>query len=124
VVFEYPKDPSKDYIKRVIGTPGDKIEIVNKQVLVNGTPYVDPHEVYKGAETGFKTHNPADNMAATVIPPGSYFVMGDNRDNSSDSRFWGFVKGEKIKGLAFIKYWSWDSPNMRVRWENIGDLID
>jgi len=123
VVFEFPEDPSKDFIKRVIGTPGDKIQIVDQKVLINGTPYVDPHEIHKGADMVFKAHNPRDNMGVTTVPPDSYFVMGDNRDNSHDSRFWGFVKGEKIKGLAFIKYWSWDSKNTRVRWGSIGELI-
>lgn len=124
VVFEYPEDPSLDFIKRVIGTPGDRIQIVNKQVYVNGKLYVNPHEVHKKEGLVPKNVSPRDNTDPIVVPPGSYFVMGDNRDNSNDSRFWGFVKKERMKGLAFVKYWSWDSENQNVRWRNIGRLID
>ena len=68
--------------------------------------------------------NSRDFLGPVKVPESSYFVMGDNRDRSYDSRFWGFVKNPKIKGLAFIKYWSWDSANFRVRWGSIGKLID
>ena len=124
IVFEYPEDPSKDFIKRVIGTPGDVIEEKNKQVYVNGQPYVNPHEVHKENDLISREQNPRDNFGPVKVPADSYFVMGDNRDRSYDSRFWGFVKNPKIKGLAFIKYWSWDSPRFRVRWGSIGKLIN
>lgn len=124
IVFEYPEDPSKDFIKRVIGVPGDEIMEINKKVYVNGTPYENPHEVHKEKEILAKEQNPRDNFGPVRVPENSYFVMGDNRDRSYDSRFWGFVKNSKIKGLAFIKYWSWDSEHFRVRFKNIGKLID
>jgi signal peptidase I len=124
MVFEYPEDPSKDFIKRVIGTPGDTIEVKDKKVFVNGTLYANPHEVHKEADLFPKEQNPRDNMGPVKVPADSYFMMGDNRDRSYDSRFWGFVKSDKIKGLAFIKYWSWDNEKFRVRWRNIGKLID
>ncbi|HTG82517.1 MAG TPA: signal peptidase I [Geobacteraceae bacterium] len=124
IVFEYPEDPSKDFIKRVIGTPGDVIEEVNKQLYVNGKPYVNPHEVHKEPEIIPKEQNPRDTFGPVTVPPNSLFVMGDNRDRSYDSRFWGFVSYDKIKGLAFIKYWSWDKEHWSVRWRNIGKLID
>jgi signal peptidase I len=124
VVFEYPEDPSKDFIKRVIGTPGDEIEVRNKKVYVNGKPYENPHEVHKEKDVIPHEQNPRDFFGPVKVPENSYFVMGDNRDRSYDSRFWGFVKNPKIKGLAFIKYWSWDSANFRVRWGSIGKLID
>jgi signal peptidase I len=124
VVFEYPEDPSKDFIKRVIGTPGDEIEVRNKKVYVNGKPYENPHEVHKEKDLIPHEQNPRDNFGPVKVPENSYFVMGDNRDRSYDSRFWGYVKNPKIKGLAFIKYWSWDSVNFRVRWGSIGKLID
>jgi signal peptidase I len=124
IVFEYPEDPSKDFIKRVIGTPGDVIEEKDKQVYVNGQPYVNPHEVHKEKDLIPREQNPRDNFGPVKVPVDSYFMMGDNRDRSYDSRFWGFVKNPKIKGLAFIKYWSWDSVRFRVRWGSIGKLIN
>lgn len=124
IVFEYPEDPSKDFIKRVIGTPGDEIEVRDKKVFVNGTHYVNPHEVHKEKEIIPREQNPRDNFGPVKVPAGSLFVMGDNRDRSYDSRFWGVVKFEKIKGLAFIKYWSWDRENWSVRWSRIGKPID
>ena len=124
IVFEYPEDPSKDFIKRVIGTPGDEVEVKEKKVYINGKHYENPHEVHKEKELIPREQNPRDNFGPVKVPENSYFVMGDNRDRSYDSRFWGFVKNPKIKGLAFIKYWSWDSSRCRIRWGNIGSLID
>jgi signal peptidase I len=124
MVFEYPEDPSKDFIKRVIGTPGDTVEVKDKKVYVNGKLYENPHEVHKEQDLFPKEQNPRDNMGPVKVPADSYFMMGDNRDRSYDSRFWGFVKSDKIKGLAFIKYWSWDNQNFRVRWRSIGKLVD
>lgn len=124
IVFEYPEDPSKDFIKRVIGTPGDTVEVKDKKVYVNGKLYANPHEVHKEKDIIPKEQNPRDNFGPVTVPADSYFMMGDNRDRSYDSRFWGFVKSDKIKGLAFIKYWSWDGEHWRVRWSSIGKLID
>ena len=124
IVFIYPEDPSKDFIKRVVGVPGDTVEVKDKRVYVNGKLYANPHEVHKEAETIPKEGNPRDFKEPITVPPDSYFVMGDNRDRSYDSRFWGFVPMEKIKGLAFIKYWSWDKDKFRVRFGSIGNLID
>jgi len=124
IVFEYPEDPSKDFIKRIVGGPGDTVEVKEKSVYVNGKLYANPHEVHKEADIVPKEMNPRDNKAAVKVPEGSYFVMGDNRDRSYDSRFWGFVTSEQIKGLAFIKYWSWNKDKFRVRFGSIGKLID
>ncbi|ACH38896.1 signal peptidase I [Citrifermentans bemidjiense Bem] len=124
VVFEYPEDPSKDFIKRVVGVPGDVVEVKNKRVYVNGKLYANPHEVHKESDTIPKEMNPRDNKDPITVPANSYFVMGDNRDRSYDSRFWGFVTRDKLKGLAFIKYWSWDKDKLRVRFGSIGKLID
>jgi len=123
IVFEYPEDPSKDFIKRIVGAPGDVVQGINKHVYVNGKLYRNPHEIHKEKDLIPKDQNPRDTFGPVKVPEGSYFVMGDNRDRSYDSRFWGFVKKEKIKGLAFIKYWSWDGDNWKVRWGSIGSLI-
>lgn len=123
IVFEYPEDPSKDFIKRVIGVPGDVVQEVNKKIYVNGKLFQIPQEVHKEPDILPAAMNPRDNFPPRTVPPGCYFVMGDNRDRSYDSRFWGFVKMDEIKGLAFIKYWSWDNEHFRVRWGSIGTLI-
>ncbi len=125
IVFEYPVDPSKDFIKRIVGMPGDVVEGKDKKVFVNGKLYTNPHEVHKDNDLVPKEMNPRDNFGPVTVPGGSYFVMGDNRDRSYDSRFWGFVSAEKIKGLAFIKYWSIEGPwyKFNIRWRNVGRLI-
>ncbi|HEX8948000.1 MAG TPA: signal peptidase I [Dissulfurispiraceae bacterium] len=124
IVFAYPKDTSKDFIKRVIGVPGDTIEIKDKRVYVNGRPYDNPHEVHKEEDIIPGGQGPRDNFGPVKVPANAYFVMGDNRDLSYDSRFWGFVGAKDIKGLAFIKYWSWDQERSRVRWGRIGKPIE
>jgi len=124
IVFEYPEDPSKDFIKRVIGVPGDVVEGKDKKVFVNGKHYQNPHEVHKEKEIIPKEMNPRDSFGPITVPENSYFTMGDNRDRSYDSRFWKFVRRDQIKGLAFIKYWSWDRDKFRPRFGSIGRLID
>lgn len=108
LVFIYPVDPSKDFIKRAIGLPGEKIEIVGRTIYINGVPYEDPHGYYSPspAEPQLKEH-----FGPVTVPKGHIFVMGDNRNHSYDSRFWGFVPIESVKGKAFIIYWSW--PNWK-----------
>jgi signal peptidase I len=124
IVFEYPEDPSKDFIKRVIGVPGDVVEGKNKNVFVNGKLYENPHEIHKEKDIIPKEMNPRDTFGPVTVPANSYFMMGDNRDRSYDSRFWGFVSRDKIRGLAFIKYWSWDREKFRPRFGSIGRLIN
>jgi signal peptidase I len=130
IVFEYPEDTrnpaltfwqKKDFIKRVIGVPGDRVKMVNQIVYVNDKPYTIPQEIHKGA-AGYAPQE-IYNFPERVVPPGQYFCMGDNRDRSHDSRFWGFVPKDNIKGLAFILYWSWDSEKNRVRWERFARVI-
>lgn len=131
VVFEYPVDPSKDFIKRVIGLPGDTVRIVNKQVYVNDRPLDEPYAVHSDNKILPATVSPRDNMGPVVVPPHSLFVMGDNRDESYDSRFWKFVNIDALKGKAFIIYWSWNkdghltlnSNESYVRWNRIGRLL-
>src|SRR5262245_16691648 len=117
VVFIWPKDRSKDFIKRVIAVEGQTIEVRNKQVFVDGKPWDDPHATWAPG------HGQSDNSGPFTVPPGHVFVMGDNRDQSYDSRFWGPVPMSDIKGKALIIYWSWDGPDRWVRWERIGRLV-
>jgi signal peptidase I len=124
VVFEFPEDPSKDFIKRVIGIPGDIIEIRNKKLFVNGARVKNSHGIFSDPKIYAAGMQPRDNLGPITVPEGKLFVMGDNRDFSYDSRFWGFVDETEIKGLAFILYWSWDSERLMLRWKRIGRLID
>lgn len=127
VVFKFPKDPSLDYIKRVIAVGGDTVEVRNKKIFVNGKPFLDKHGVHLDANLVGQR----DNFGPVRVPPGKIFVMGDNRDNSYDSRFWGFVDQKAILGKAWIIYWSW---NLRqpffsldrftsIRWNRLGEIL-
>ncbi len=121
VVFRYPKDESKDFIKRVIGVPGDHISVRKKIVYVNGKALKEPYIQYLQP---FETDQPdRDSMDEVVVPPGKYFVMGDNRDDSYDSRFWGFVNQNKILGKAVLIYWSWNGVSKSVRFDRLGSRI-
>ncbi|MGE0087424.1 MAG: signal peptidase I [Desulfococcaceae bacterium] len=125
-VFKFPEDPDKDFIKRVIGVAGDTIEIMDKKVFVNGKPAEYEQAVFKDGRIIPGNIQPRDNMKLITVPEDSIFVMGDNRDHSYDSRFWGFVKLSAVKGKAFIIYWSWDKEQdwlHSVRWNRIGDLL-
>ncbi len=124
IVFEYPKDPDKDYIKRVIGVPGDTVNIRKKEVFVNGRPLNHDFGIHTDSNVIPPQVNERDNFGPVTVPPKAYFVMGDNRDNSYDSRFWGFVDESAIKGEAFIIYWSWDREDFDVRWGRIGTLLE
>ncbi len=119
VVFEFPEDPSKDFIKRVIGLPGDTIEIREKHVYRNGEKLDEPYTQHTDTVTNASRR---DNMAPVTVPEGKYFVMGDNRDESYDSRFWGFVDRNKIKGKAWLLYWSSNGLS-NIRWNRIGQII-
>ena len=112
------QDDCKDFIKRVIGVGGDKIEIKNKTVYVNGAPLTEPYTIHND--------EPCPDMGPYLVPKGKVFVMGDNRDQSYDSRFWGYVSMEEIKGKALIIYWSWDAKGStlnKVRWGRLGSLV-
>lgn len=128
VVFRFPEDRDKDFIKRIIGLPGDKIAIKDKMIFINGKKLVDTWGHYSDQAMMPADVQGRDNMAARTVPPGHYFVMGDNRDQSYDSRFWfggkgGFVPREDILGKAFIIYWSWKGHSFGVRWDRIGTVI-
>lgn len=123
MVFKYPDDPTKDFIKRLVGQPGDTLEIRDKVVWINGRPLDEPYVRFMSDRIrprGWEEPNifPAhagnkDNFGPVIVPAGKYFMMGDNRDNSSDSRYWGFLDRELIKGKAILIYWSWN-PDQKL----------
>jgi signal peptidase I len=121
IVFKYPEDPNKDFIKRVIAVEGDVIESTNKIVSINRNVISEPY-AYHSDNYLLPGMNPRDTFGPRTVPKGSVFVMGDNRDQSYDSRFWGYVDEKAIKGKAFIIYWSWD-PKKWLRINRIGRLI-
>ena len=123
VVFKFPVDPRKDFIKRVIGAGGDVVEIQDKTVYVNGKPLNHDVGVYTDPRTIAGSLKPRDNFGPITVPKGALFVMGDNRDESFDSRFWGFVPVRDVSGKAFIIYWSWDSDEFKVRWGRLAGLL-
>jgi signal peptidase I len=123
VVFRYPEDPSKDFIKRVVGVGGDVVEIKDKKVFVNKKYQDGPHIKHTDAHKFPGKFSHRDNYGPVTVPKNALFVMGDNRDNSHDSRFWGFVDLKALKGQAFIIYWSWDKEKTGVRWRRLGDIL-
>ena len=120
IVFAFPEDERKDFIKRVIGLSGDKIEIKDKEIYINGEKIIENYVIHKDPHIKSKEYEPRDNMGLITVPSDSLFVLGDNRDQSYDSRYWGFVKTDKVKGKAIKIYWSWDSKNKEIRWNRIG----
>jgi signal peptidase I len=121
IVFKYPEDPERDFIKRVIGLPGEQIEVRAKRVYVNGRlldePYAYyleepppvPQELDPGDDRQAMNGDPRENYGPVTVPPKHYFVMGDNRDNSQDSRYWGFLPRDYVKGRALVIYWSYEA---------------
>ncbi|MBD3216830.1 MAG: signal peptidase I [candidate division Zixibacteria bacterium] len=147
VIFRPPHSPNENYVKRLIGMPGDTLKITRKRVYINGElyddtaftqntsdymiprdnvvgqdPYIDAQRRYGVTNDGHRTWRPfRDNSYPIVVPEGKYFMMGDNRDNSLDSRMWGFVDREQILGQALIIHWSWDIHDKdapHVNWKN------
>jgi signal peptidase I len=151
IVFAYPRDPSQDYVKRVIGTPGDTVAMRHGHVLVNGhwvsEPYVqriDPDNdvtssdfdwqrrffLARSEEELRRYHPMRDEWGPLLVPAGKYFVLGDNRDDSSDSRYWGFVDATAVKGRTLLVYFSYDRGThdalpwlTDIRWSRLGSLI-
>lgn len=123
VVFKYPVDPNKDFIKRVVGVSGDVIEIRDKVLYVNHKKVNHDFSVYTDPRIIPAHIRPRDNFGPVTVPERSLFVMGDNRDESFDSRFWGFVNYNAVNGKAFIIYWSWDKENFGVRWGRLGRML-
>ena len=132
IVFRFPPEPDKDYVKRVIGLPGDRLHMVDKQVYINGrkldepyvqhiTSYIEPYrDNFPGEPNMLVSPRGLDMLrdqvvnGELVVPPGQYFAMGDNRDNSLDSRYWGFVPRDNIRGKPLIVWWSYDAPTEQL----------
>jgi signal peptidase I len=134
VVFVFPEDKSKDFIKRIIGTPGDTVEVHDKVVYVNGEPLKEPYTRFADGSVIDTFAKQRDNLPPLKVPPGKYFAMGDNRDRSYDSRFWGFVDEDALIGKALFIYFSidlskldkwyqvWKFPTI-IRWNRFGQVL-
>jgi signal peptidase I len=129
VVFKYPVNPRRDFIKRCVALAGDTVEVRDKVLFVNGEAQVEPWVVHKKAgiipnrASVPASLRPRDNFGPYEVPPASVFCMGDNRDNSSDSRFWGPVPVQNIKGRAVLIYWSFQAPPSDGEWHSLGNRV-
>lgn len=145
LVFQFPRDPGRDFIKRVIGLPGEVVAIRDKRVYIGGRLLEEPYVVYRGGppaanpppatlpaatnpvptcsarESGYARER--DDYGPCLVPEGDLFMMGDNRDQSEDSRAWGPLPMDLIRGKAFLIYWSWDRERFLPRWDRIGKLV-
>ncbi len=128
IVFQWPPDPTQDFIKRCIATGGQTVEVVHKEVRVNGKALTEPYARHTQASEELAVVSPRDNLALVTVPPEHLFMMGDNRENSADSRYWGYVPMDLVKGRALFIYFStaskswWDMPFF-VRWERLFRII-
>ena len=129
IVFKYPEEPSRDFIKRVIGLPGETLELRDKKVSINGSPLDEPYVHFlepPGTSAEFREVTSTDvreRYGPVTVPPNQYFVMGDNRDNSQDSRYWGFLPRDYIKGRALVIYWSYDDGLGDYHEESTGEAL-
>jgi signal peptidase I len=123
VVFRSPENPNRDYIKRVVGLPGEEVSIKGGTIVVEGRTLDEPYILYQQANRWGGWNSARDNWGPEVIPESHYFVLGDNRANSRDSRVWGFLHSGKVRGRAFIIYFSWDSEARTIRWNRLGKAL-
>lgn len=123
VVFKFPLEPKTDYIKRVIAVGGQTVQVIDKRVFVDGKPLTEPYVKRTDPRSLTAAQSPRDNFGPVYVQPGKLFCMGDNRDNSWDSRFWGQVPYENVKGKAFLLYWSWDSQKHLPRVGRLFHLV-
>ena len=128
LVFKYPEQPDRDFIKRVIGLPGETLEVRQKKVYINGKPLDEPYTHFLTAPTGSAFHEETsfdvrEQYGPVTVPPGHYFMMGDNRDNSQDSRYWGFLPRENIKGRALLIYWSYEAEREEYEEAGAGETV-
>jgi signal peptidase I len=123
IVFKYPEDPKRDFIKRVIAVEGDRIESRGKTIYVNELPIYEPYKQHTDDSLRPGGIEPSASFGPYIVPKDKYFMMGDNRDQSYDSRYWGYVDMKDIKGKALVIYWSWDNKKNFPRFERIGGII-
>jgi signal peptidase I len=129
LVFKYPEEPDRDFIKRVIGLPGETVEVREKKVYINGQPLDEPYAHYlQPVSVPSELHEVTsidvrDHYGPVTVPPNQYFMMGDNRDNSQDSRYWGFMPRENVKGKATLIYWSYEAGREDYEEEGAGATI-
>lgn len=123
IVLKYPQAEEIITIKRIIGLPGDTLQIRNKEVFINGNRLNEPYVVHNDSRIFPKGSDPRDNFGSFIVPPNHYFVMGDNRDNSLDSRYWGTIERTKIEGKPNFIYWSWQKKIPFVRFLRIGKKV-
>lgn len=145
VIFRWPPNPSVDFIKRVVGVPGDRISYINKQLTINGKPvpqsFLKNTVAYDESGDEWQANEKSEDLLGVkhdiyvdpakssrdyrdiIVPPGMYFMMGDNRDDSADSRFWGFVPDENIIGKAVLVWMSWDNNKTRIRFDRLGKAV-
>jgi signal peptidase I len=127
VVFKYPEEPDRDFIKRVIGLPGETLELREKRVYIDGSPLDEPYVHFLSppstADSEFAAYDVRERYGPVTVPADQYFVMGDNRDNSQDSRYWGFLPAHYIKGKALMIYWSYDAAPEAYVSDGIGGAI-
>jgi signal peptidase I len=129
LVFKYPEEPDRDFIKRVIGLPGETVEVREKKVYIDGSPLEEPYAHYLTPAADESQYHEVtsfdvrERYGPVTVPPNQYFMMGDNRDNSQDSRYWGFLPRENIKGRALIIYWSYESDRQDYQEQGAGATI-
>jgi len=129
VVFKYPVEPDRDFIKRVIGLPGETIEVKEKKVYINGKPFEEPYVHFLAPPAAqselheVTSFDVRERYGPVTVPANQYFVMGDNRDNSQDSRYWGFLPRENVKGKALVIYWSYEAEREDYQDEGAGATL-
>ena len=123
IVFKYPKDEKRDFIKRVIGIPGDLLEVRHQKVFINGKSYKAHHARHTESPSD-SSLVPRDDFGPVLVPDNHLFMMGDNRENSQDSRYWGFLDINKVRGKALMIYWSWNQLESWVRFDRFGKILE
>jgi signal peptidase I len=129
VVFKYPVEPDRDFIKRVIGLPGESVEVRDKKVYLNGKPLEERYVHFLAPPAGSSEFHEVtsfdvrERYGPVTVPPNQYFVMGDNRDNSQDSRYWGFLPRDNVKGKALVIYWSYEAEREDYQNEGAGATL-